>query len=302
MKQTSETGIVFNIQKFSLHDGPGIRTVIFLKGCPLKCEWCANPESQNSKIQILWDKEKCIQCHSCIINCSKHAIKLLDSRIHVNTNICNGCFSCVKGCPSHTLCNEGEIKTVNEVLHTCLQDVDFYEESGGGVTLSGGEALMHPSFSTALLRALKEKQIHTAIETTGFATPEIFNQVTRFVDLILFDIKHWDEEKHKEGTGVSNRLILENMKHAILNGKNVLPRLPVIPGYNNTLEDAMGFVKRLYEVGATKVQLLPFHQFGEKKYDMLEKEYFYSNIPALYEEDLDEFRQVFLDHNIQAFF
>ena len=153
-----------------------------------------------------------------------------------------------------------------------MQDEPFYEESGGGVTLSGGEAMMQPEFAVALLKALQERGVHTAIETTGFASPAVFERITAHVDLLLFDIKHWDEEKHKEATNVSNHPILQNMKYAISHGKEVLPRLPVIPGYNDSLDDAAGFVRRLQEVGAKRVQLLPFHQFGENKYRLLGKE------------------------------
>ncbi|MHC1750599.1 MAG: glycyl-radical enzyme activating protein [Cellulosilyticaceae bacterium] len=302
MISTSEAGIVFNIQKFSLHDGPGIRTVIFLKGCPLKCKWCANPESQNSNIQILWNSKKCNHCKLCIDNCPHHAISLTKNRISIDYSRCTECHICINNCPSHALNSEGEHKTVKEVLDVCLQDIDFYKESGGGVTLSGGEALMHPDFAILILKALKQNGIHTAIETTGFATPTIFDKVTTYTDLILFDIKHWDESKHKEGTGVSNALILENMKRAIANGKNVLPRLPVIPGYNNTIEDATHFVQRLIEVGATQIQLLPFHQFGDQKYDLLGKDYCFADIPALHEEDLLAYRQIFIQNKIDAFF
>lgn len=295
-------GLVFNIQKFSLHDGPGIRTVVFLKGCPLRCKWCANPESQSPKIQILWDHDKCLHCHTCIATCPHHAISTLQNTISIDNTLCHGCRSCVQSCPGHALKSEGEQKTVEEVLSVCLQDKDFYEESGGGVTLSGGEALSHPDFSVALLKALKEHNIHTAIETTGFAAPEVFDRVAAYLDLLLFDMKHWDQQRHIEGTGVSNQLILENMQRAIASGKEVLPRLPVIPGYNNSLADAEGFVSRLRQVGADNVQLLPFHQFGEKKYDLLGQAYDYSDVPALHEEDLKDFQQVFFDHGINAFF
>lgn len=298
----SETGTIFNIQKFSLHDGPGIRTVVFFKGCPLSCKWCANPESQDAKLQILWDKAKCTGCKTCTSTCPAKAISHREGTIHIDTGLCRRCLTCISCCPQQALKAEGETKTVKEVLDTCLQDEAFYEESGGGVTLSGGEALMQPEFATALLQALKDRHIHTAIETTGYADPETFRRVTCLADLLLFDIKHWDEKKHKEGTGVSNRKILDNMKSSIDSGKNVLPRLPVIPGYNDSPRDAEGFVRRLFEVGAKEVQLLPFHQFGEKKYDMLGKAYSYTDVPALHEEELEDFRQVFIRHGIQAFF
>lgn len=302
MNPNDQTSIVFNIQKFSLHDGPGIRTVVFLKGCPLKCKWCANPESQSPRIQILWDKEKCLGCGACAASCPQGAVLKTGRIIRINGKTCSGCGICAAGCPAQTLRAEGEVKTVREVLNVCLQDRDFYEESGGGVTLSGGEALVHPDFSMALADALQKQNIHVAMETTGFAAPELFDRVTGHMDLLLFDVKHWDEAKHLEGTGVSNRLILDNMKRAIASGMRVLPRLPVIPGYNNTLADAKGFAARLKEAGACEIQLLPFHQFGEKKYDELGKPYAYTDVPALHEEDLKDFRQVLLDQGIRAFF
>ncbi len=298
----SETGTIFNIQKFSLHDGPGIRTVVFFKGCPLSCKWCANPESQDTKLQILWDKEKCIGCKTCIDTCPAKAISHREGNIHVDASLCHRCLTCISHCPHQALKAEGKTKTVEDVLDICLQDEAFYEESGGGVTLSGGEALMQPDFAISLLQALKDRHIHTAIETTGYARPEIFHNVTDLADLLLFDIKHWDENKHREGTGVSNRTILDNMKSAIASGKNVLPRLPVIPGYNNSPKDAEGFTHRLLEVGAKEVQLLPFHQFGEKKYDMLDKAYAYTDVPALHEKELEDFLQIFIEHGIHAFF
>lgn len=298
----SETGTIFNIQKFSLHDGPGIRTVVFFKGCPLNCKWCANPESQDTRLQILWDKEKCTGCKACTAICPANTISHNEGAVHIDTGLCCRCLSCISHCPHQALKAEGETKTVKEILDICLQDEAFYEESGGGVTLSGGEALMQPDFAVSLLQALKERHIHTAIETTGYADPKIFRHVTALADLLLFDIKHWEEGRHKEGTGVSNHMILDNMKNAIDSGKNVLPRLPVIPGYNNSPADAEGFVKRLHEVGAKEVQLLPFHQFGEKKYDMLVKPYAYTDVPALHEEELEDFRQIFIGHGIHAFF
>lgn len=302
MIETSASGIIFNIQKFSLHDGPGIRTVVFFKGCPLSCKWCSNPESQSAKIQILWDKEKCTDCQICMKNCPQGAISNPSGKIFVDNKQCIGCQTCVNHCPNHALTAEGNRKTVEEIINICLQDKDFYEESNGGVTLSGGEILMQPDFAVSLFKALQKHHIHTALETTGYATSEVFDRVTAYADLLLFDIKHWDEAKHKEGTGVSNSLILENMQRGIHSKKNILPRLPVIPGFNNSLEDAAGFVRRLQEAGATKVQLLPFHQFGEKKYEMLGKEYSFKDTPALHEEDLSEFQQIFIENGILAFF
>lgn len=302
MCASDKSGIIFNIQKFSIHDGPGIRTVVFFKGCPLRCRWCANPESQISKQQILWDQKQCHGCQTCVMNCPAQAMTMEKQQIIIHHDLCQGCLTCVNHCPKAALKSEGKAQTVQEVMKVCLQDRLFYEESGGGVTLSGGEALAQPEFALALLKACKEAGIHTAIETTGYVKTSTLDAVRPYVDLFLFDIKHWDTQKHKEGTGVGNEQILENMKYLIANGHEVLPRLPIIPGYNDSAADAKGFAQRLKEVKANSVQLLPFHQFGEKKYKMLHQAYAYADVPALHEEDVIEFRDVLIEEGIHAFF
>ena len=333
---STERGLVFNIQKFSVHDGPGIRTAVFIKGCPLRCKWCANPESQSRRIQIMWDGRKCIRCGRCVMSCPEEAVipvgntfhtaddwsgpaspgvtfpkEAMSMRqsdatspghIHIRHSGCSGCGICVRNCPAHALTAEGEWKTAQEVLDVCLQDVDFYEESGGGVTLSGGEVLSSPDFAIALASLLHENGIHVAFETTGFAAPEIFDRVTPHADLLLFDMKHWNEAKHIEGTGVSNLPILANMKRAVAAGREVLPRIPVIPGFNDALEDAKGMSSRLHEVGIGRAQLLPFHQFGENKYASLDTPYAYAGVASLHPEDLEDYRNVFVENGIEAFF
>ena len=246
------TGIVFNIQKFSVNDGPGIRTAVFLKGCPLRCRWCSNPESQRTKIQILWDTKKCIRCHHCVTVCPAHAISFDNNDLRIDHDRCQSCGKCARECPARALVKEGQVKTVQQVLDVCLQDVPFYEESGGGVTLSGGEMLAQPEFAKAMYRALKEEGIHTCCETTGAASPALFREVVRDVDLLLFDVKHWDPQKHREYTGVTNELPYANMKYAISAGKDVLPRIPVIPGFNDSPEDAAKLAQYLLSAGASR--------------------------------------------------
>ncbi|WP_270510959.1 glycyl-radical enzyme activating protein [Megamonas funiformis] len=297
-----QTGVIFNIQKFSINDGPGIRTVVFFKGCPLHCKWCANPESQLAKIQILWDKKKCLHCHHCLEICLQKAISLKNDNIFIDTNKCTLCKQCINTCPQKALTSEGEIKTVQQVLDIVLQDEVFYEESDGGITLSGGEFLMQTQFAKELLIAAKEKNLHTCCETTGFCTPEKFQHIIQYIDYILFDLKHWNSQKHLEGTGVDNKLILTNMKYAISTGKKVLLRIPIIPEFNDSLEDAKKFCEVLHDVGSNQCQLLPFHQFGENKYYLLNKKYAYENQPALHHEDLQDYLQIFLDNDIHAFF
>ena len=293
MKKADRTkkGMIFNIQKFSVNDGPGIRTVVFFKGCPLHCAWCANPESQYSEMQVLWNMEKCVRCHHCVEICPKKAITFFSNEIKINPYICNGCQKCIEECPARALQAEGEEKTVQGVLDVVLQDKVFYEESGGGITLSGGEMLYQPDFALQLLLAAKEEGLHTCCETTGFLKTELFAKIIEQVDYILFDMKHWNSKKHKEGTGIYNELILSNMTYAVKVGKKVLPRIPVIPGFNDSLEDAIQFAATLRNIGITTCQLLPFHQFGENKYDLLGKHYAYKHQPSLHKEDLEEYKK-----------
>ena len=294
--------LIFDIQKFSLNDGPGIRTVIFFKGCSLRCKWCSNPESQSTRTEILWNKEKCIHCGTCEQVCSLKAIDFSSENVVIRKNLCDACGICVSNCRGQALSATGTCKTLEEVIQICRQDLPFYEESGGGITLSGGEPLLYAEFAIALLTSMQAEGIHTAMETSGFAPPDALKNVAVHLDLILYDIKHWDEEKHIQGTGVSNRLILENLKWIVASGKKVIPRIPVIPGFNDSLIDAEGFSKRLSEVGLSNVQLLPFHRFGEKKYSMLGLDYDYSDSPPLHAEDLKAYQKIFHKNNIEAFF
>lgn len=295
-------GMIFNIQKFSIHDGPGIRTTVFLKGCPLRCLWCANPESQLDQIQILYDYDKCAHCQTCVHTCPHQAITYQNQRIVIDNQKCVGCLSCVHSCPQRALSHEGEYKSLDEVVEICLQDKVFYEESQGGVTISGGEGMSQPAFLKALVKRLKEEDIHLAIETTGYIPQETFQELAVLFDLLLFDVKHYDSQKHYEGTHVHNELIIENLKWAIENNINVLPRIPVIPDFNDSLEDAHGLATLLSSLQIKKVQLLPFHQFGEKKYELLNKEYTFKNKKALHPEDLKEYQQIFLNQGLNCFF
>ena len=235
----SANGTIFNIQKFSIHDGPGVRTTVFLKGCPLRCKWCANPESQLVEVQILHDQKKCVGCETCVHVCPQKAIEMENEHIMIHTDRCTGCRTCVQNCPSMALSYEGETKNVEEVVEICLQDLDFYEESDGGVTISGGEGMTQPDFVKELLLRLKEHGIHTAIETTGYAPDSVFQELAPMFDLLLFDVKQYDSLKHKEGTGIGNEQIIKNLRWAIQEGLDVLPRVPVIPNFNAALEDGM---------------------------------------------------------------
>ncbi|WP_244834971.1 glycyl-radical enzyme activating protein [Clostridium sp. BJN0001] len=298
----NDKACIFNIQKYSIHDGSGIRTVVFFKGCPLKCEWCSNPESQDARVQILWDKSKCLKCGHCINVCEKSCISLINDKINVNNNKCSACLLCTKQCPNKALFYEGEYKSISDIMKEVLKDKDFYEESNGGVTLSGGEVLVQHEIASELLKELKKHNIHTAIETTGYSSPSIFKSFIKDVDLLLFDVKHYNREKHFEKTGVYNDIIIENLKYAINSKKDVIVRIPVIPGFNSSLEDAEGFSKLLKSLNVSKINILPFHQYGQKKYTYLNKNYVFENVKQLHEEDLESFKNIFISNGLNCYF
>jgi pyruvate formate lyase activating enzyme len=291
------TAFLSNIQKFSLHDGPGIRTVVFFKGCPLSCLWCSNPETRAANASVLRDTAKCVRCLRCVELCPAGAIK---GDLSIDRMACTACGTCVRECPQKALSINGRRYSLEETLRICLQDRPFYEESGGGVTLSGGEVLTQAAFARELLEALKGEGIHTALETTGYAPGDVFWRAAELADLLLFDIKHYDRDCHFRGTGVYNDRILNNLKAALAARKTVLPRLPIIPGFNDSPEDALGFSRLFGSLELKRAQLLPFHQFGEKKYEMLGLSYPMRGVPQLHGEDLEEYRRIFAANGIEC--
>lgn len=246
-------GTVFNIQRFSLHDGPGIRTVVFLKGCPLRCLWCANPESQSPICQTA-----------------------SDGTVY------------------------GERLSDDAVWRIVERDIPFYEESGGGLTLSGGEPLMQPDFALSLLERAKAAGLHTAIETTGLAPYPVISRLTPYTDLWLYDIKHHDGAAHRTGTGVDNAQILENLKALAASGADVVARIPVIPGFNDSLNDAGALASLLVNAGIARADILPFHQMGEKKYQTLGVAYALAGEKPLRTEALAPYRAELLSRGIDA--
>lgn len=297
----SNNGLIFNIQHFSIHDGPGIRTTVFLKGCPLKCPWCSNPESQSNKIQITWDSDKCVRCKKCISTCTENAIEYKDDKILIDEKKCSISLNCVKNCPESALAYEGEYKTVDEIIENVLKDRDFYEESGGGLTLSGGEVLQQPRFAIEILKKAKENNLNTAVETTCFTNKEIFKEFIQYVDLLLCDIKHYDNVKHEEIIGVPLNRIHENIKYAVSIGKDIIGRIPVIPKFNYSLEDADKLSDLILELGIKKVELLPYHNFGENKYRLLNREYQLKDVEVLHKDDDDfiEYSNIFKEKGLE---
>ena len=261
-------GIVFNIQKYSIHDGPGIRTVVFLKGCPLRCEWCSNPESNQIDIEMMYNCKICISCKQCISVCTKNALSFNEDNnfINIDHKVCDNCGECGEICPSGALSLAGRYMSVEEVLHEVKKDILFYRKSGGGITLSGGEPGAQPDFSEAILKSIYSIGIHTAIETCGYYNEKILKKLARWTDLFLYDIKHVDDKKHIYGTGVSNQLILDNFKKLIKSDASVIVRIPVIPEFNATQEDMECIGQFLLKIGGFKeIHLLPYHRLGDSK-------------------------------------
>lgn len=266
-------GIVTDIQRFSVHDGPGIRTLIFLKGCPLRCPWCCNPETQLKEREIAFYEFKCIGCNNCFKVCPQSAI-LQTGNLRVDRSRCNLCGACVEVCPSGALKIIGDAMTVDEVYAVIEKDRIFYEKSGGGVTFSGGEPLGQIDFLIGLLDRVKEAGIHTAVETSGYAEWTVFEKMKEKVDLFLYDLKILDEVKHRDIIRVENRVILDNLQKLVKEGVNVVVRIPVIPelthnGYN--IENILKFVSSLEKIKS--IHLLPYHKLGKSKYKHSGRDY-----------------------------
>ena len=273
-KDEKTRGIIFNIQTYSIHDGPGIRTTVFIKGCPLKCVWCQNPESQIAIPQLFFNGEACVGCGKCLRVCPEGAIRLDEGKSWTNRGTCRGAGKCAEVCPNEARNIAGRYVTAGEVFQEVMKDKIFYEKSGGGVTLGGGEPLASPEFTTSLLRLCKKAGIHTALDTCGYAKWEIIKQILQHVDLVLYDLKHMDPAAHQLYTGVSNEVILENARRICQELHiPVLARVPVIPGFNDSREniEATGRFIAAEMGAATEVHLLPYHKLGEMKYHRLEK-------------------------------
>jgi pyruvate formate lyase activating enzyme len=268
----TESGIVFDIKHFAVHDGPGIRTTVFLKGCPLRCLWCHSPESQSPRPEVAYYPNLCISCGACVEACPNGAQTLGTPKIL--RELCTGVGRCAEECYAGATIMYGEEATVEDVLEEVDKDRLLYETSGGGVTLSGGEPTMQPGFAATLLGALKEHGYHTALDTSGHTERSVFENVLANADLVLYDLKHMDSFIHEEITGVPNRLILANLESVAASGKTLVVRVPVIPGYNDSpgnFKAMAGFLGGLK--GVESVELLPYHNLGAPKYLALGREY-----------------------------
>ena len=265
-------GLVFNIQRFSIQDGPGIRTTVFMKGCPLTCPWCSNPEGISSVPEIMTSDRKCIGCKKCVEVCPLNAISYVDGVRQINWNLCTNCLECAKVCPSHSIGVIGKYMTVDEAFKVASRDAPFYRNTGGGVTVSGGEPLLQWQFVLELLKKCKKIGLHTALDTSGYCRWEDMRKVLEYVDLILFDVKHADSESLKETCGASNQLMLDNLKKASRMSKIWL-RVPLIPNFNDSESNIRAVAELAIGTKAEKVSLLPYHEYGKHKYQRLGKKY-----------------------------
>jgi pyruvate formate lyase activating enzyme len=265
---SESAAVVFNIMRYSTEDGPGIRTTVFFKGCPLSCWWCHNPESRSFQPELLYFEERCRHCGDCLAACPQHAIEQVEGTLRT-TALCRRCGHCTEVCQAEARQIAGQRLTIGEIVTEIEKDLIFFEESGGGVTLSGGEPLAQPRFVSALLRACRDRGIRTAMETCGYASSGVFLDVALLADLVLFDLKLMDPVKHKQYTGVSNRRILGNLGELVARGRAVTVRIPVMPGINDTDDEIGQFARRLAELHVSRVELLPYDNIGAGKYKRL---------------------------------
>lgn len=271
-KDSQLVGQVFNIQRYSTHDGPGIRTTVFLKGCPLQCYWCQNPESQSMKPVLMFRKDHCLACGRCVEACPSKANSIVEGRLVVDRALCTGCGACTEPdvCLAGTRKIEGGPMTVEEVMDQVTSDYSLYQNSGGGLTVSGGDCALQPEFTAALLKAAHNNVINTCVEISGAFPWETVKMVTDDADYVYYDLKCMDDRKHKEGTRVSNKLVLDNAKKLVEANKRMLFRIPLIPGFNDSREDIEATARFIRdELGlnpAEHLELLAYNNLGEEKY------------------------------------
>ena len=283
--------LIFSIQKYNMYDGPGVRTMVFFKGCPLRCKWCSNPEGQLRKFQVMYKKDLCIHCGACVSVCPAGVHAMVNNQhSFVKGSECIGCRKCEEVCPKKVLRIAGEQKSISELLRVVEEDKTFYDVSGGGLTMGGGEALMQPEAATSLAMACKQKGISTAVETCGYAKPEVIARISEFIDYFLYDVKHMDSAKHHELTGVHNELILQNLQWLLENKHNVKIRLPLLKGYNDGEDELKKLIQFLLPYKDDKnfqgVDVLPYHKMGINKFNQLDWDYAIKDEPALTEDDL----------------
>ncbi len=299
----SDQGIIFNIQGYCIHDGPGIRTTVFLKGCPLSCLWCQNPESHSFHPELLFAEEKCTGCGKCVQVCPEKAIGMQGKVSQTDRRLCRGAGLCVNACPNEARAAMGYRATADEVFKEIAADSLFYQESGGGVTLSGGEPLAQPEFAACILKKCRDAGFHTALDTCGHAPWETTREVLRHTDLVLFDFKHMNPEMHEKYTGVSNELILQNAEK-IHNEMSIpmLARVTLVPGFNDSPENIEATARFITDKlsNAVSVHLLSYHRLGEAKWERLARKNETAAIEIPGEQQLVECRRIFESFGLTA--
>jgi pyruvate formate lyase activating enzyme len=299
-KRSEEEGLIFSTQRYSIHDGPGIRTTIFFKGCPLRCRWCSNPESINPYPELIFRSARCDGCGRCVSVCAPSALSKGPACIQLDRDKCDRCLKCIDACYTEALEATGRRYSLEEALSECLKDEPFYHNSEGGVTLSGGEPLFQPEFAVNLLKACKEHGLHTALDTSGYIKWEVLETALAYTDLVLYDIKHMDPQAHREGTGVTNELILDNLQRIILGRRNrVWIRVPVITGFNDSPENIEKVAELASRLKIEKVSLLTYHEWGRTKYEALGREYTLA-VPAPSKEKMEALAEIVSSKGIEA--
>ena len=295
-------GLVFDIKKFAVHDGPGIRTTVFLKGCPLHCWWCHNPESIKREKELVLFENKCIGCGECFKVCPNKAHEVLpDGNRVYHKERCVLCGKCTDICYAEALVMEGKEMTVEEVMVELRKDIPFYENSNGGITLSGGEPMFQHEFSLAILKQCKAEGLHTAIDTSGQVSWRVYDRILPYVDLVLYDFKHIDPVAHRKYTGTSNDLILDNLVKMSEYGVPIEIRIPIIPGINDAKKDIVSaamFFSTLKNI--TWVELLPYHRLGESKYSRLGEEYKLEGLQTPSKEHLNEIAEWIRSYGLEV--
>ena len=298
MSQKKIKGKIFNIQRFSLHDGPGIRTTVFFKGCPLRCGWCCNPESQRTETDIFFYKRLCVSCGACVSACPKGAVS--NETFEIDRERCVRCGECARACLLGAKEISGREMSVEEVVAEALPDKVFYKGSGGGVTLSGGEPAMQPEFAAELLRALREEGIQTAMETSAYGTAERLAGLAKLCDRVLFDLKTADIRKENLVPGLDVKSVLENFAAVADTGVPITLRYAVIPGFNDSMEDAAGVLAVAKSIPGLDINLLPFHRLADGKYSALGLVYGYGGYPPGSKEGLEDTLKLFSGAGIPA--
>ncbi len=296
-------GNVFNIERHSLHDGPGIRTIVFLSGCPLRCKWCANPEGLREKSLFVF-KQQCTGCGMCVSACSRSAISIVGGKSITNREKCTLCGTCIMACPEGARRMYGEEMTVEQVINIVVRDAVFYRQSGGGMTLSGGEPFVQKQFAYDLLAAARDSGINTAVETCGAVPWEAIESAVGLVDTFLYDVKHTDPEKHRNFTGKTNEDVLRNIRRLGDENAHIIVRVPLIPEFNDTAEELSAIAEVAADAGAERMDVLPFHKLALSKHDAMETHFLMEAAEVLPSERVDclvqEAKKIFKNINIEV--